>query len=191
MCHSCAMPETPVALAIVAIVSAAVLGLAVRWWLAPARRHERALRRAIRRISHDTLAERVIPDGVDGEIQIDLVALIPKGLLVLEVRHAHGTVYGATSLDQWTALTPTSRIAFDNPLALLNRRVIALRALFGEDVPVLGRVVLVGDVQLGADLPETVVTPQGLLDEFGLGAQDRGGVAYAAQWEHLRGQAAA
>ncbi|MEO1574426.1 MAG: nuclease-related domain-containing protein, partial [Pseudomonadota bacterium] len=138
------MPQSSLTLWIALGVAAVLAAVFLRWWLAPARRHERALRKAIRRISHDTLVERIIPDGLDGEIQIDLVALTPKGLLVLEVRHAHGTVYGATSLDQWTALTPTTRMAFDNPLVLMNQRVIALRGLFGDDVPVDGRVVLVG-----------------------------------------------
>lgn len=184
------MPQSPVTLSIIAVFALTAVALFARWWMTPARRHERALRKAIKRISHDTLAERVIPDGVDGEIQIDLVALTAAGLLVLEIRHARGTVYGATSLDQWTALTPTSRIAFENPLVLLNRRVIALRGLFGEDVPVDGRVVLVGDVQLGADLPETVLTPQGLIDEFD-SSRAAGGSAYSAQWETLRRHAVA
>lgn len=179
------MPQPSLTLWTLLGLCAVFAALFARWWFVPARRHERALRSAIRRISHDTLVERVIPDGLDGEIQIDLVALTAKGLLVLEVRRAHGTVYGATSLDQWTALTPTSRMAFDNPLVLMNQRVIALRGLFGDDVPVDGRVVLVGQVQLGADLPSTVVTPQGLVDEFGAQGPNSGSV-YTAQWETLR-----
>ncbi len=184
------MPHSNLAPIIAVTLGLALLALAVRWWLAPARRHQRALRRAVRRVSHDTLTDRIIPDGLDGEIQLDLVALTAAGLLVLEVRHATGTVYGATSLDQWTALTPTSRQAFDNPLALMNQRVIALRGLFGDSVPVVGRVVLVGNVELGADLPNTVVTPQGLVEEFG---QERpaGSSGYASQWESLRRHAVA
>lgn len=176
-----------------AVVAAALAGLAV-WWFHPARRYDRALAKALRRIGPETLRNRVIPDGLDGEIQIDLIALTKHGLLVLEVRHANGTVFGGQSLDQWTALTPRSRVAFDNPLELLNRRLVALRAMFGDEVPVLGRVVLVGDVTLGADLPESVTTPQGLMQEFSSQTPRPAAnetMAYAAQWERLRREAIA
>jgi hypothetical protein len=171
---------------VIVLVFALALGLFARgFWSAP-RRHERALRKALRRIGLASLIDRVIPDGVDGEIQIDLIVLTARGLLVLEVKRVEGTVFGAASVDQWTALTPTRRIAFDNPLELMHRRIIALKGVLGEDVPVEGRVVLVGEVTLGADLPDVVMTPATLIETFDPTSGKADASPYFAHWEQLR-----
>lgn len=174
-----------------AVVAVLLIGLLVRWWWTPARRHERALRKALRVIGHDTLVDRVIPDGVDGEIQIDLIVLTGAGLLVLEVKRVEGTVFGAASMDQWTALTPHRRIAFENPLELMHRRIIALKARLGDDVPVEGRVVLVGDVTLGADLPDVVTTPETLAESYAATAGKADTSPYYNHWTQLSQEAAA
>lgn len=184
-------PSVLIVLAIVAVIL--VAGLAFVWFQ-PDRRRERELRKTLRLIGAETLTHVVVPDGVDGEIQIDLVALTSRGLLVLEVKRVEGTVFGGVSVDSWTALTPSSRVAFNNPLDLLGRRMVALRTLFGDDVPVDGRVVLVGNVKLGADLPPTVTTPATLLAEFAPAARrpDRAQVsAFYPHWDRLRRQATA
>lgn len=171
---------------VIVLVGAVALGLLARWYWSAQRRHERALRKALRRIGLATLVDRVIPDGVDGEIQIDLIVLTTKGLLVLEVKRVEGTVFGAASVDQWTALTPTRRIAFENPLELMHRRIIALKGMLGEDVPVEGRVVLVGEVTLGADLPDVVTTPATLIETFDPTSGKVDASPYFSQWDQLR-----
>ncbi len=187
------MPQLdPSVLIALAAIVAMLLGIGAFVWFQPARRRERELRKTLRLIGAETLTSIVVPDGVDGEIQIDLVALTNRGLLVLEVKRVEGTVFGGVSVDSWTALTPRSRVAFNNPLDLLGRRMVALRTLFGDDVPVDGRVVLVGNVTLGADLPATVTTPATLLAEFAPAAKrpDRAQVsAFYPHWDRLRQQA--
>ncbi|MFK8015353.1 MAG: nuclease-related domain-containing protein [Gammaproteobacteria bacterium] len=166
----------------------------VVYWFTPIRRLERRLKKTLKLIGADTLTNVVIPDGVDGEIQIDQVLLTARGLLVLEIKRVDGTVFGGERLDNWTALTPSSRVAFNNPLDLLNRRVIALRARFGDEVPVDGRVVLVGNVTLGADLPPSVTTPTLLAEQFAQAPARSARAelsAYYPHWDRLRQEVAA
>jgi hypothetical protein len=179
-------------IAIVAVAALALGVMSIAWW-SPARRYERALRKTLRHIGEDTLTDLVIPDGVEGEIQIDLVVLTVHGLLVLEIKRVEGTVFGGARVDSWTALTPQSRVAFNNPLDLLNRRVIALRTLLRDNVPVNGRVVFVGDVSLGADLPSSVTTPASLATDFARpDARSKAPLsAYYPHWDQLRRQTAA
>ncbi len=185
------MPVTYTAFA-VALVVAAVL-VAIVFLMAPHRRRERLLRRTIRQISKDRLHDLVVPDGVEGEIQIDTVLLTAHGLLVLEIKRVDGKVFGGDRLDAWTAIAKERRVRFTNPVALMQKRVIALRALF-RDVPVDGRVVFVGDVELGGDLPAQVTTVAGLRDEFAAGPAPQTGTqvdAWYPQWDELRRSSAA
>lgn len=178
---------------VIAVAVVLVLAVAsVAWW-SPGRRRERSLRKAIKHIGEDVLTDLVIPDGVEGEIQIDMVVLTVNGLLVLEVKRVEGTIFGGARVDSWTALTPKKRVSFDNPLDLLNRRVVALRTLLREDVPVSGRVVFVGEVKLGTDLLSIVSTPALLASEFGAtDARSKAPLsAYYPHWDQLRRQAVA
>lgn len=177
-----------------AVVCAVLVTALALLWLTPARRRERALRKTLRAIGHDALTGVVIPDGVDGEIQIDNLLLTPRGFLVLEIKRVDGTVFGGERLEQWTALSKNRRVVFANPLALLHQRLIALQTFFDRGVPVEGCVVLVGDVTLGADLPANVTTPEGLREAYAPARQsaDRDALAaFAPHWDTLRRSAAA
>lgn len=187
--------QIPLLYWLLAALGAAALMLGAGWvWFTPQRRRERALRKTLRAIGHDALTNIVIPDGVDGEIQIDQLLLTTRGILVLEIKRVDGTVFGGERLDQWTALSRERRVAFANPLLLLRQRIIALQTLLQKSVPVDGRVVLVGDVKLGADLPATVATPLTLREEFAPSGNtpDQNALqAFSAHWDALRRSAAA
>lgn len=152
-------------LAVLAVALATVTALACWLLFQPQRRQDRALKRTIRHISRDILHDIVVPDGVDGEVQIDTLLLTERGWLILEIKHAEGKLFGGERMDNWTALSARRRITFANPLPVLRRREVALTTLF-KDVPVHGRVVFVGEVELGADLPDSVTTVARLYDEF-------------------------
>jgi len=161
--------------------------------MAPHRVRERALKQAVRQISKDTLHDLVVPDGIDGEIQIDSLLLTQHGLLVLEIRRVDGKVFGGERLDNWTALADKKRVSFANPIVLMQQRVVALRSQF-KNIPVEGRVVFAGNVTLSSDLPAVVTTVAGLREEFApqQGRADGAQIdAFYSQWDELRRSSAA
>lgn len=128
-------------------------------------RRRQSLEVLLRRIAWQQLADVVIPDDVDGEIHLDLALLTARGILVLEVRRAAGTLFWGEQLERWTVLDGARRKVIDNPLPGMRARRHAVHALVPR-VPVDGRVLLVGPVQISGDNPPGVVLQAELLAEF-------------------------
>ena len=144
---------------------AAVLLLAV-WLGVRLRRRLRARPAAVfRRIARAHLRDIVIPDGLEGEIQLDHVLLTARGAVVVDLRNAHGAVFSGRRLDPWTVMHGARRFTFRNPLDTLDARVQAVRRLC-EGLPVTGRVVFVGRVSFPRGRTPGVVTLDDLEAEF-------------------------
>ena len=140
----------------------ALVWLAVRAW----RRHRAGPKQVFRRISAAQLVDVLIPDGLDGEIHLDHLLLTGSGILVVDLRNASGAVFGGEQMDDWTVLSSERRYTFRNPLGALEARVHAVRRL-ADKVPVMGRVVFVGDVEFAGGQVPGAVTLAELESEFG------------------------
>lgn len=129
------------------------------------RRRRRTLDYLLRKISWAQIGDVVIPDDVDGEIHLDRALLTSRGILVLEVRHASGTLFWGDQLEQWTVLDGARRVVLQNPLPGMQARRHAVHAL-APSVPVEGRVLLVGSISIAGETPPGVLTPEDLVAEF-------------------------
>jgi hypothetical protein len=63
------------------------------------------LEKAIAEISYERIESLVIPSADEGEIQVDQLLLTSKGLLILEVKDAQGTVFGSDKMQDWTVIS--------------------------------------------------------------------------------------
>ena len=79
-------------------------GLLFVFYLVRRRRSALTLRRVARSIAVEWERNLVIPDGLDGEIQIDHLMLTHKGLLVLDLKEVEGNIFGGDRMDEWTAI---------------------------------------------------------------------------------------
>ena len=160
--------------------------LVTMWWLRRGA-FPRKLKRTIRKISKESMADIVVPDGLDGEIQLDYLLLTAKGLLVLDVKHVNGRLYGGDNMDSWTVIERGQRFTFTNPAGPLRERVIAIQTLL-DDVPVDGRVVVLGDVRFATGVPDCVVSLARLQEEFvGQTKLSKAALkAFYPQWDQLR-----
>lgn len=151
-------------------------------------RRRQSLEFLLRRISWDQLRDVVIPDDVEGEIHLDLALLTARGILVLEVRRAAGTLFWGEQLQRWTVLDGARRKVIDNPLPGMRARRHAVHAL-APRVPVDGRVLFVGPVQVSGDNPPGVVLSAELLAEFPARGKAPPPEALRAAWNDLRSAA--
>lgn len=174
-------------------------GMPMNWWLAAGlagallllvlvawliRRRRRQLDYLLRKIAWFQLSDVIIPDDVDGEIHLDLALLTTRGILVLEVRHASGTLFWGHQLEQWTVLDGARRTVLKNPLPGLRARRHAVHAL-APRVPVDGRVLLLGDVRVSAEMPPGVVLPEDLVAEYPARGRTQPPPELKAAWEAL------
>ncbi len=170
-----------VAAGLAGLLAGVVTGLWVR-------RRRRSPEGVLRRIAWEQLADVTIPDDVDGEIHLDRLLLTPAGIVVLEIRRVEGTVFSGEQLDNWTALGERGRTVLRNPLPGLRARIHAVRELVPPEVPVIGRVLFLGDMQFSGDHPEEVVGLEALAE----GAGSREGQPdplMARAWQALKSKA--
>lgn len=157
------------------------------------RRTKRLLHKTIRAISHDYIENVVVPDGLDGKIQIDYLLLTPRGLLILDVKEVGGVVFAGTALERWAVIDGAQQYKISNPIGPSLARVVAIKRMT-PDLPVLGRIVFTHDTEFhGDDLPQ-VVTLQQLRDEFAsedAAVADSPVDAFYGEWVKLRARAAA
>src|SRR5262245_61109073 len=75
----------------------------------------RAVLATVRAVAYDSVADVLVPDGMEGFLHLDFLLLTQRGLLVLDVRETPGVIFGGDQMDEWTVMTRTRRYTFANP----------------------------------------------------------------------------
>ncbi len=165
----------------------AVLVLLGVWLYLRQTAQARALRRVVRKIASESQTELVIPDGMDGEIQLQHVLLTSMGILVMDLKRVDGNVFAGEKLEEWTVMAGPKRYKFQNPLPALRARTAAVQGL-AKDVPVLGRVVFLGKAEFVGGRPEQAVTLQQLEEEFAEAARkgSESISAFHSSWQQIQ-----
>ena len=144
----------------------AVVMMLLGWWLYRRNRDSNRLKRVLGEISHDRIDGLVIPNGDDGEIQIDHLLLTSQGLLIVDIKDATGTVFGGDKLKEWTVISEERRYTFSNPQEALYDRIAAVGHIVRQ-VPVAGRILFLDGAEFKKGIPSLVSTLDELLAEFG------------------------
>ena len=168
-----------------------VAGLALAGWL----RRRRRLREPdarLRAVAEDLLVDVLLPDGEEGEIHIELAALTPDGVLVLDVKRVSGHVFGSDAMQDWTVIGERRRFTFANPQPALFDRIAAVSRLL-PDIPVDGYVVFTTGADFSKGLPAQTLLLDDLIET--LAGQRRDGrpvpELYRSGWDQLRHEAVA
>ena len=120
------------------------------------------LRQVLDEIGYARLDGLVIPNGDDGEIQIDFLLLTSQGLLILHIKDVQGTVFGSDKMQDWTVISNERRFTFGNPQYALYDRLAAIRRLV-TNVPVSGYVAFTTRSQFSKGQPSDVIAMDALL----------------------------
>jgi hypothetical protein len=152
------------------------------------RRGKDHLQRVFDEISFDRIEGLVIPNGDDGEIQIDHMLLTSRGLLVLDIKDVAGKVFGSDKMQDWTVIAADRRYTFSNPQPALYDRVAAVAHIVRQ-VPVSGRVLFLDGAEFTKGVPDSVATLDELLAQFG--EADKAAAkfkidAFRPHWERLQ-----
>jgi len=186
------MPLNQPQLLFLGLATAVVLtALLVTWWL----RRRRRLREPdarLRAVADDLLANFLLPDGETGEIHIELAALTPDGVMVLDVKRVAGHVFGSDAMQDWTVIGDRRRFTFANPQPALYDRLAAVRRLV-PDVPVDGFVVFTAGADFSKGLPAQTLLLDDLIERLDGRRRDNPVIpdGYRAGWDQLRQEAVA
>jgi hypothetical protein len=151
-------------------------------------RARRAIDNVISSVAFDELRNVLLPTGTGDQIHVNYLLLTQNGLLVLDLFDAHGMIFAAEKMEQWSIFGPKRHFMITNPLPMLYDRVAVVRQFAGDDVPVEGRIVfsMRGDFPKGR--PEAVIRLDELQDQFPAVERAAGGAAaaFADVWERIR-----
>jgi len=147
------------------IASAALMLLVLGWWLYRRRQGGNHLQRVLDDIGYDRIDGVLIPNGDDGEIQIDHLLLTSRGLLIIDIKDVSGTVFGSDKMENWTVISDKHRFTFANPKPGLYDRIAAVRHIVRQ-VPVEGRLVFLDGAVFTKGVPDLVATIDDLFAEF-------------------------
>ena len=162
-----------------------LLALLVVWLWYRRRAAGGRLRQVLDEIGYDRVHGLVVPNGDDGEIQIDFLLLTSQGLLILHIKEVQGTVFGSDKMQDWTVISEDGRYTFANPQHALYDRVAAVRQIVRQ-VPVEGRVLFTDGAEFTKGTPSMVCGLDELLAEFGepdKAAAQRKIEAFKPHWE--------
>ncbi|MDH4046577.1 MAG: NERD domain-containing protein [Gammaproteobacteria bacterium] len=175
--------------AIQLLPSIALLALLVLWLVYRRRSsRSRTLASVLKQIGFERIDNLVIPNGDEGEIQIDHLLLTANGIVIIHVKDVIGTVFGSDKMQDWTVISEDRRFTFANPQPALYDRIAAVRQIVRE-VPVAGRVLFLDEAEFTKGVPGLVCSLDDLLDEFGENDRTSAKVkveAFRPHWERIR-----
>jgi hypothetical protein len=148
------------------IAGGAIVALLVVWLIYRRRFAGDRLKRVLDDISYDRVDGILIPNGDDGEIQIDHLLLTSHGLLIVDIKDVSGAVFGSDKMEKWTVISKKHRFTFSNPQPALYDRIAAVRHIVRQ-VPVEGRLVFLDDAEFTKGVPQFVASLDELHAEFG------------------------
>ncbi len=149
---------------LVSILAVALLFLV--WAVYRRRLRGDRLQKVLNEISHDRIDGLVIPNGDDGEIQIDHLLLTSQGLLIVDIKDVVGTVFGSDKMQDWTVISEERRYTFPNPQTALYDRIAAVRHIVRQ-VPVEGRLLFLDTAEFTKGVPDLVSDLDTLVEQFG------------------------
>ena len=146
------VPE--IATLILAVLAISLLG----WWLTPYLRNylvKLKIRGRVKKLGTKILSNIRLPDGVDGELYIDHIVLGRDKIIVVDVKHYDGLIYGNESLDQWTQVVNQKNFQFKNPLMQIQDHITAVQTILPE-MRVEGMVLFAGRSRFPKRTPDGV-----------------------------------
>ena len=121
----------------------------------------RMLKRKVKKMGAKVLSNLHLPDGVDGEINIDYLVLTEKGMLIIDVKRYDGLIYGSETHDEWTQVLKHRSYMFANPLKQMNMRVLAVKFIVPE-AHIEGAVLFAGRGRFPKRTPTGIITLEGI-----------------------------
>jgi hypothetical protein len=170
------------------ILPLVVVVLLIVWYLLRRRAGASRLKKILADIGHDRIENLLIPNGDEGEIQIDHLILTSQGLLIIDIKDAVGSVFGSDKMQEWAVISKDRRYTFPNPQAALYDRIAAVRQIVRQ-VPVEGRILFLDGAEFTKGVPKMVSDLDTLVEEFGEPNKDAAKVkvdAFKPHWDLIR-----
>jgi hypothetical protein len=176
----------------VLLAIAAIGFFVIGWWLYRRLNRRNRLEQVLDDIGYERLNALLIPNGDEGEIQIDHIFLTSRGLLIVDIKDVVGKVFGSDQMQEWTVISEDRRFTFSNPQPALYDRIAAVSHIVRQ-VPIAGRILFLDGAEFTKGVPSLVASLDELHAEFYEPDKDAAKIkvkSFRAHWDLIRKQAA-
>jgi hypothetical protein len=176
----------------VLLAIAAIGFFVIGWWLYRRLNRRNRLEQVLDDIGYERLNALLIPNGDEGEIQIDHIFLTSRGLLIVDIKDVVGKVFGSDQMQEWTVISEDRRFTFSNPQPALYDRIAAVSHIVRQ-VPIAGRILFLDGAEFTKGVPSLVASLDELHAEFYEPDKDAANIkvkSFRAHWDLIRKQAA-
>jgi hypothetical protein len=118
---------------------------------------EYRLNQLLKKIGLDSRHNLVIPDGIDGNIFVEHLILMPNEIFLLGVKKFKGFIFAAEQIDLWTQVVGNKSYKFENPLHLLESNVVWLNSKI-EKSKIGKKVLFIKGCEFPKGKPENIVS---------------------------------
>lgn len=134
-----------------------MVGVAVVWQPLRRIRAYRRLQKLIRGLGAQWLRDVYVPGGIDGNIYIEYLLLMPNRLLLLHVKPYYGNIFAGEQIEYWTQVIGHHSFKFMNPLHQLQTTLGELRSVIQPRTELEGRVLFTAGSRFPKGKPDTVL----------------------------------
>lgn len=142
------------------------------------------LNHLLKNISSKSLHNITIPDGIDDNIFIEHLILLPKRILLLGVKKYRGLIFAADKIDLWTQVIGNKSYKFENPIRQLESDVLALNSKI-ENTKIEEKVLFINGSEFPKGKPDNVVTVSDVKEWRKNFSEEDISEALRADWEQL------
>lgn len=142
------------------------------------------LNHLLKNISSKSLHNITIPDGIDDNIFIEHLILLPKRILLLGVKKYRGLIFAADKIDLWTQVIGNKSYKFENPIRQLESDALALNSKI-ENTKIEEKVLFINGSEFPKGKPDNVVTVSDVKEWRKNFSEEDISEALRADWEQL------
>ena len=125
------------------------------------RLREWRVQRCLNEIGHEQIRRLSCPDGLDGDFEIDRLALTRDSIILINYKRYAGRIYCAERIAEWTQVVGQKSFKFENPLFELENQMTSLRLLCGN-VPITGFLFFNHSATFPKGHPHTILHPDNI-----------------------------
>lgn len=148
---------------------------------------EWSIQRELNQIGLEQIRNLDCPDGLDGHINIDRLALLEDRILIISYRGYSGNIYCSERIASWTQVIDQQSFKFENPLFDLENQLTSLRLLHAS-IPLQGCLYFGSNATFPKGHPDSVLYPSNLPTSFLRPNCKPANDNIASFWERLKQQ---
>lgn len=145
----------------------------------------RKVKRAIKKISCDYIADIPLDMGEDHYAYFDYILLYRQGIMALEIKDYAGHIYASDKINEWTQVINRKSYKFKNPFFILEQKIDLIKEII-PDQPITVVIIFTEQADFPKGRPDNVLLISELYKHYGKANANDAPADIMANWNQLK-----